>query len=183
MQNLLNDNPIIVCKNLSYIFKDKKEDMINSCLQHRAGNDFSFPVKMTNNYQLLYKEFNKFIDESFSKFTRLENTYHNQPKCWAYLFDDSTRNTSWHNHIDSASINGVFYLKLTGEKENGILFRNDNTEFSVIPDEFDLLLFAGNTDHYPMPPDNRDLRLSINMESMCEESVSDIFRKDNLKYE
>ena len=77
--------------------------------------------------------------------------------------------------------NGVFYLKLTGKKENGIGFRYEENEFAIVPNEFDLLIFSGKTEHIPLRPDNNSLRISINMECMCEESIDELFKIENLK--
>ena len=177
----MTDKPIVIEKSLSHTFKNEQQNMIDSINEHRVPGDFSFPIKMTKNFQLLYNEFEKVIFDTFKKVTPLKNTWHNIPKCWAYVFDNTTHVTSWHNHIDSATINGVFYLKLTGKKENGIGFRYEENEFAIVPNEFDLLIFSGKTEHIPLRPDNNSLRISINMECMCEESIDELFKIENLK--
>ena len=182
---VLLDSPVVIAKNLSNVFKDKQQIMIDSCLEHRAGTDFNFTVKMTSLYQQLYNEFQKLILETFVNVTPLNDAWHNNPKCWAYLFDETTSKYAdigqWHNHIDSSTINGVFYLKLAGDKENGIGFKSDNNNTTIMPEEFDMLIFSGDTMHIPLRPDDKSFRLSINLECMCEESIKDLFKRENIK--
>ena len=74
----------------------------------------------------------------------------------------------WHNHCNSATINGVYYVKVPDS--NGVLglLWDDGEERKLKPLEKNLYLMPGWLSHKPYPCDNEDPRISINMEFLSE---------------
>jgi hypothetical protein len=49
------------------------------------------------------------------------------------------------------------------------------------PKDYDFLLFPGDLPHYPYPSLDNKVRISINMEMACKESIFEIFNINNTK--
>jgi hypothetical protein len=79
----------------------------------------------------------------------------------------------WHNHIETSSINGVYYLKVN-EDERGILFAHEGKEYHYMPKNNDLIIFPNYLKHLPLPSLTAT-RISINMEIITNEDVDTIF--------
>ena len=74
----------------------------------------------------------------------------------------------------------TFYLKTV--KTRGIEFKYpEKNSIYFEPKDYDFIMFPGDLPHYPYPSLDNKIRISINMEIACKESISEIFNINNIK--
>tara|TARA_R110000803_G_scaffold137258_1_gene204249 strand:+ start:213 stop:767 length:555 start_codon:yes stop_codon:yes gene_type:complete len=124
----------------------------------------------------LYNIFLHRISKTFKQYTIYEN---NVNTVYSYVSDRNFNNANWHNHNNTGSISGVFYMKCV--KDKGIKFRDKGIEQYIEPKENELVIFPGDLLHYPIPSKNDELRISCNMNLMCSEKINDLFDPKNIR--
>ena len=87
------------------------------------------------------------------------------------MTDKLYSDTHWHNHIKSATINSVIYLKTNNK---GIDFMISNEEKKIMPNDGDMLIFPASIYHRPEPSTDNE-RISLNLEMRCNENEKEIF--------
>ena len=152
--------------------------MTKHCLKFKErmfeGMGYNFEVDLNDDFIDLYMLFLKKCKDSF----RQINFVNPEPRCLCCLIDKDTYENSWHDHLDTCTVNGVFYLKLA-DTERGIAF-NLNERDKIIPNEFDLLIMKNSLKHKPLLPRKKnDCRISINMSVFCKENADNIFNLNN----
>ena len=130
----------------------------------------NFEVRPTIDFKRLYKNFEYHAVDSLNKFSLSKS---NQRKCWAFVSSRSNTPMYWHNHKETSTINGVYYLKVN-EDERGILFAHEGKEYHYKPKNNDLILFPNYLKHLPLPSLSAT-RISINMEITTNEDADTIF--------
>jgi len=176
MDILFND-PLVIKKNFKKIFSDISEDMIHHLLKFRRLKS-NFQIGNNKNFDLLYNTFLNFIKSSFINYTIKNLEY----KYWGCLIDKYFAINSWHNHLTTSTINGVFYLKIDEENENGLAFKINNEIKVYKPKLYDMIVFPNFLEHKPLIPKKLNkTRISINTEVFCREISTDIFNINNLK--
>ena len=162
-------NRLIYKVNVKSDFQDLKVDIINDALKTRHKQNFNFEV-FTDYKQKLYDTFINHSENLLNDFTLKDKDF----KLWCYFTDHSfNEGDTWHNHINTATINGVLYLKTV--KNKGIEFENEGEKFYFEPQDFDLVIFPDFLNHRPVTS-KVERRVSLNMELRCNESSEDIFR-------
>ena len=151
-----------------FITKELVDDILIDALKTRHKQFYNFEV-FTKHKEKLY---NIFIKESryiLNKFTLKDEDF----KLWCYYTDHTFhKGDTWHNHIDTSTINGVFYLKTV--KNKGIEFENNGDRAYFEPIDYDLLIFPSYLNHRPLNS-KFETRISLNMELRCNESVYEVF--------
>tara|TARA_R110002126_G_scaffold37980_1_gene113875 strand:- start:4822 stop:5343 length:522 start_codon:yes stop_codon:yes gene_type:complete len=168
----------VIKYNLKKDFKTKKDKMVDHCLNYKdrifEGMGYNYEIDLNNDFVNLYQLFLKKCKDTFKKISFIDPT----PRCLCCLIDKDTYENSWHDHLDTCTVNGVFYLKLA-DTERGIAF-NLNERNKIIPDEFDLLIMKNSLKHKPLLPKRKnDCRISINMSVFCKEDANSIFDESN----
>lgn len=94
-------------------------------------------------------------------------------KFWSYVSNKDRNVCMLHDHKNTATANGVFYLKVPeckDKEEGGLLLQKDYSDSckkNVFYDlEGCLVIFSGNLPHKPLPIYTEDYRISINMEAI-----------------
>lgn len=134
---------------------------------------YNYPILEDNNnfFNQLYSLYYEFCQSNF-KFTVHPN---NSEMCWAYLSDKLNFAEVWHNHTETSTINGVYYLNIPNK--TSIDFEYDGKYLNYEPSEFELIIFPNDMNHKPNRCSGDGYRISINMEIICYESVDEIFSK------
>ena len=171
------NKPVYTC-NVKKELKDKKDEIIKDILKAKRKHDqvettdYSFEVD-TPYRDDLYNLFIKKSREFLNPFTLT-----NLPlKVWCYFTyftgaGRTPREDIWHNHIRTANINAVLYLKTVAD--HGIQFKTGEESWYIEPQNFDLLIFPGFLDHRPASSRTQE-RISLNLELKCNETEKDIF--------
>ena len=152
--------------------KSFKKDLINECIKKRLVNP---SVHGVNNYFVDSKHTEKLYTILIRSCAKHLNTFtisdHNF-KLWCYYSDKKFNEGNWHNHIDTATINAVLYLKVP-KNNKGIDFRMNKTIYNLKPKSGDLIIFPDFLDHYPYPSFDQP-RISLNLEIKCNEQSRQI---------
>jgi len=117
-------------------------------------DDYSSTVTIQKNIDILEEEFN----------------------VWCSVSDKNYTLTNWHNHQDTANINGVIYLKLCSD-EKGIDFKINDKVVNYIPCENELIIFPSYLWHHPNVSITDEKRISLNLELLTKQSTKDLFNE------
>ena len=157
--------------------KSFKKDLINECTTNRivdptvnGANNYFLNSKHTEN---LYTMLIRICTKHLNTFTISDYNF----KLWCYYSDDKFNTGNWHNHINTATINAVLYLKVP-KNNRGIDFRHNQTIYNYKPKSGDLIIFPDFLDHYPYPSFHKP-RISLNLELKCNEHSREIFKLSN----
>ena len=155
---------------LTKFIKDYKTQLINECVDQRKflENSGNFKLK-TNLIDKLYHLFIICSEKCLNKFTLKDKNF----EVWCCITDNKFNLADWHNHKDTATINGVIYLDTQGK---GIDFRYEGREAHIKPQNDDILIFPGSVDHR-LHPSKDEKRISLNLELRCNDSEKDLFNK------
>jgi hypothetical protein len=183
--------PIILIENFLIPTEEEKENILNNIFEAKSEHEklnnyeknyYSYPIKNdSNNY--LKKLYNNYLLFCFKTFGNFQISKRNNSTCWAYCSNQKDFNSFWHDHIQSSSINAVYYINIPKDSGGPLFFRipkNDNEFeiYSYFPKNYDLIIFPNYLEHKPMPPSSDDYRICINMEIICEnDSPKNIFKK------
>ena len=90
---------------------------------------------------------------------------------------DFIPSVGWHSHYRTARINLVYYLHIPKKMKGGqIQFKNRQGEIlTLTPKNNQLLIFPGWMWHNTVNVESEELRLSINMEIICDKTMEEIF--------
>ena len=178
---ILTKSPLIIKTNLKDIFNNIMTeeiigylDIFRRFIDSERYSNFTFiPEKNTH---ILIDYTKTLLKEKFKKIT-FKNI---EPKVYACIFDKSFNKTAWHNHLSTSTITTVFYLKLT-KQDKGINFKLKNEIYNYKPVLYDLISFGNYVDHMPEVPNDidKDSRISINIDYLCEEKAEDIMNENN----
>lgn len=181
-KEILNKLKIISIKNfykLDYFKKIKIKNIINKNydLYYCSSGGFNFPIKNDSSlfFDILYE---KFLNTSVDIFGDFKLSFRNSRTCHCYRGnknDMAVRTSSWwHNHINSSTINSVYYLEVYND---GITFAKENKEYNYLPKNGELLIFPSDLIHAAQPNRLQKFRYSVNMEIVTEESTEKLFNR------
>ena len=109
--------------------KSFKKDLINECTTNRIVDP---TVNGANNYFLNSKHTENLYTMLIRKCTKHLNTFTISDynfKLWCYYSDNKFNTGNWNNHINTATINAVLYLKVP-KNNGGIDFRYNQTIYN-----------------------------------------------------
>jgi hypothetical protein len=156
-----------IVKNIDIAIKNEKyKDLFTA-----VGNNY--PIIEDDNffYRSLYQKFYNLCEDRL-KFTISKK---NKKICWCYIDNIKKSVSNFHNHIDSSTINAVYYLNVPDNDSGHIEFLIGDKMLAYQPKNFDLLIFPNYMIHRPTQNKKEEWRVSINMEILAEETFDDIF--------
>ena len=161
-------NNLIHSMNVEKEVSHLTESIINDALKTRYQQAYNFEV-ITNHKDYLY---NLLIEKSknvLNNFTIADKNF----RIWCYFTDDTYyKGNTWHNHLNTSTINAVLYLQTV--KGKGIEFDHNGEYFYYEPNNYDLLIFPDFLNHRPLTS-KTERRISLNLELNCLEDSKDIF--------
>jgi len=88
-------------------------------------------------------------------------------KTWIYCQNDKFFNSVWHSHIDTSTINAVFYIDPPEPEEGGGLELRYLEQSIKVPVQKNMIyMFPYWMDHRPLPQTSKTWRVSVNVEYM-----------------
>ena len=87
-------------------------------------------------------------------------------KTWIYVQNKERFNSVWHTHVNTSSVNAVFYID-PPKKGGGLNLRLNGKEVVIYPAVNKLYMFPYWMEHRPLPQDDDDWRISVNIEYFC----------------
>ena len=156
-----------------------KRILVNRVIESNNRNNFSlinglnFAISQEYFFSELYSKFVKVSEKIFGNFNI---SYKNSNTCWCYRSNKKNTISVYHNHINTSTINSVYYYQLN--KNDGIIFLDDSqNKFYYYPKPQELLIFPNYLIHKPMLSEYNKYRYSINMEILTEETSSELFSR------
>ena len=148
---------------------------LNNCHKDKMINQFKQDKIFQNlgggGYNTYYKdqEYNSIISEAFSKIVHenFEVSKLLKPiKTWIYAQTDRYWSSVWHNHVNTSSINAVYYID-PPKRGGGLNLRLYGTEHIIHPEPNIIYIFPYWLEHRPLPQEDSAWRISVNIEYMC----------------
>lgn len=150
-----------------------KDEIIEEAIQQRQYKTEGFNFLLHTKYRAdLYDIFILKCKELFKNIDIIEEEFN----IWCSVSDKNYTLTNWHNHQDTANINGVIYLKLCSD-EKGIDFKINNKVVNYIPCENELIIFPSYLWHHPNVSITDEKRISLNLELLTKQSTKDLFNE------
>ena len=149
------------------IVKDHKELVEDNYYIKKQGNSFILDYKYDELINYLY---NYFVNKCKDLFGGLEFSYKNRSIGWAYVSNKNDYRSCIHNHINSATINSVYYLNIPSSESGAIKFYDDNYKvlYTHQPVNDELIIFPSYLLHEPQMSNTEEYRVAINLEiTLC----------------
>ena len=134
---------------------------------------YNFPIAQ-NTTSFFYNLYNNFFILSKELFGNFKITEENSNVCWVYRSNKNDFKSVWHNHINTSTISAVYYYQIDN---NGIIFKSNGKTHSYLPEQEELIIFPNYLIHKPEVTTSTNLRYSVNMEILTEETSSKLFEK------
>ena len=87
-------------------------------------------------------------------------------RTWIYVQNKEHYNAVWHNHVNTSTVTGVYYID-PPKKSGGLNLRMEGAEAVIHPVANKLYMFPCWLEHRPLPQDDEDWRISVNIEYFC----------------
>ena len=116
------------------------------------------------------QEYNSIISEAFSKIVQENFTVSqllNPIRTWIYAQTNEHWNSVWHTHVKTSSVNAVYYID-PPRRGGGLNLRFNGIEHIIHPKPNLIYIFPYWMEHRPLPQEDADWRISVNIEYMCD---------------
>jgi hypothetical protein len=171
----------------TYILDDvTRQRMINTVLSQKDTANYhggyTFHIEdMHGDFDKLYNYFFSVVESIFGP---IDLAAKHKPWCWANVYNKDNFKTNAHNHIHTASINAVYYLKISNDmlaNEGGLnLYPFTKPIIQFQPDEGDLLIMPNYTVHEPLFHSGSDYRIAVNMEICINSHINDYYKEEKI---
>lgn len=175
--------PIYYWKDFYVLSDSERLTLIDIVLENKKRNHVgyggSFKIDQDPSF-FFAKLYKNFFFETNKFFGGLKISSRNSTMCWSYSSNNIDHGAGIiHNHIKTSTVNSVYYLNVPDSVtvENGsIEFHLNGDIFKYRPNNFDLLIFPNYLDHKINFLDDPEYRISINMEIVCDDDPTDLFK-------
>ena len=160
--------PLISIKNFFNISKHK-EDLLNEILDQMKNDGRQVKLKSNKVLSKIYQNFLEYSQNRFGKLNIIK-----EPEMWALCTNKDNWKSVVHNHIETSTINAVYYLNIPQIDYKNVgdikLLHNDKW-YNYMPSENELLIFPNYLTHDTEYNKTDDFRVSINMEIKCNNDI------------
>ena len=160
--------PLISIKDFFNISKHKS-NLLNDILSQM--NDGGRQVKLKSN-KILSKIYQNFLEYSQNRFGKLDIIQ--EPEMWALCTNKDNWKSVIHNHINTSTINAVYYLNIPQidyKNVGDIKLLHNDIWYNYTPSENELLIFPNYLTHDTEYNKTDNFRVSINMEIKCNNDI------------
>jgi hypothetical protein len=156
-----------------------REKLSQVIIDKHNGHDYvanignSIPISILDDKDGLFDNlYQQFFNCATQVCGPLDLDIKNNRTCWAYLTNRNFYRGGIHDHMQTCTINSVFYVHVPQTstlREGSLSFYNNKNEeiFNYVPKTGDLIIFPNYAKHQPHQTFTDDYRLSINMEIRC----------------
>lgn len=146
------------------IIEDFKSEEVKSFLTR--SNSF----KLGEKYNFINTIYEKFFQESTKLFGTIQLDPTNIKNGWAYINNKNFYKNGIHHHLNTSTINSVYYLNVPDAKTGSINFFDNelNVIYTHHPKEKELIIFPNYMLHEPCQSMTDDYRIAINLEIKCQ---------------
>jgi len=146
------------------IIEDFKSEEVRSFLV--KSNNF----KLDKKYDFINTIYEKVLQESTKLFGAIQLDPTNIKDGWAYINNKNFYKNGIHNHLNTSTINSVYYLNVPDTKTGSINFFDNehNVIYTHHPKEKELIIFPNYMLHEPCQSMTDEYRIAINLEIKCQ---------------
>lgn len=146
------------------IIEDFKLEEVRSFLV--KSNNF----KLDKKYDFINTIYEKFLQESKKLFGAIQLDPTNIKDGWAYINNKNFYKNGIHNHLNTSTINSVYYLNVPDTKTGSINFFDNehNVIYKHHPKEKELIIFPNYMLHEPCQSMTDEYRIAVNLEIKCQ---------------
>jgi hypothetical protein len=177
VEKIHKDFPIFVIKNFYRIYLNKnkiiQKVLENEYLFYCETLGYNFEIK--NDHKSFFNKLHKKFYDLCRKNFIFTPTKKSSNKCWAYVSDKNNFKEVWHNHLNTSTINAVYYLNIPKNDNVTIDFELNGKFFTYKINNYDLIIFPNYLNHKPNRCYKDGYRISINMEIICNEPADYVF--------
>lgn len=140
------------------------------------GHNFPLYDDLDDFTQKIYKKFIKICKNIFGDISIIQR----KQTCFSYHTNYEKNFPIWHNHLNTCTINGVYYINVNPKMGGEISFRDGDKKLIYEPSNYELLIFPNYLYHVVYPIRQNYDRYSLNLEINTSENSYDLF--NNLKF-
>jgi hypothetical protein len=147
------------------IISDFKSQEVQEFLSSGPNN-----FKLDKKYDFINTIYEKFFQESTKLFGELVLNSTNIKDGWAYINNKNFYKNGIHNHLNTSTINSVYYLNVPDTKTGSINFFDNehNVIYTHHPKEKELIIFPNYMLHEPCQSMTDKYRIAVNLEIKCQ---------------
>ena len=153
-------------ESLYQIIIDEHHRLLSEKFSEYKVSKFTFGIP--SNY-LTEKLYESFVASSQDLLGSFKISNKNSRQCWANVTRWGDFN-EWHNHINTSTINSVYYLSMPDKNSGQIFFRHEKKYFEFQPKEKNLIIFPNYLYHFPTCCKSEEYRIALNMEIICDDN-------------
>jgi hypothetical protein len=171
---LTNDLPIYsFILDINYDKEKLYDEIINDFKSKETQNFLtsgSNNFKLNKKYDFVNIVYKKLLQESTKLFGELQLDPTNIKDGWAYINNKKFYKKGIHNHLNSSTINSVYYLTVPDTETGSINFFNGehNIIYTHHPKEKELIIFPNYMLHEPCQSMTDIYRIAVNLEIKCQ---------------
>ncbi|MGC1302599.1 MAG: hypothetical protein WA840_09515 [Caulobacteraceae bacterium] len=127
---------------------------------------YSFPIR---SYDPFFGQlYERFFAECLRTFQPFSLHVTSRRNCFAYVQNNASGASVWHDHLQTSTINGVYYLSVP-DPSGQLWFMFREHVLKTTPEQGWLYLFPRWLLHKPVPQRSPDYRVSLNVELISNE--------------
>lgn len=187
MNNLFYNAEFPKILETTYVIDSVTRDrMINTVLSQKDTANYhgGYTFHIQDNFGDFEILYNFFFNTVINLFGNVTLSPIHKAWCWANVYNKDSFKTNAHNHINTSSVNAIYYLKMPNDitsNEGGLnLYPSNSKVIRFQPTEGDLLIMPNYAVHEPLFHNSIDYRIAINMEMCIESDVSAYFTDGKL---
>ena len=126
-----------------------------------------------SSFKILSKIYQNFLEYSQNRFGKLDIIQ--EPEMWALCTNKDNWKSVIHNHVNTSTINAVYYLNIPQvnfKNVGDIKLLHENKWYNYTPSENELIIFPNYLTHDTEYNKTDDFRVSINMEIKCNNDIN-----------
>ena len=181
--HFFTDNPYLLATKINIVETQRKR-MIDCVLSQKdiAKYHGGYTFEIMDPYNDFAELYNIFVELARQVFENFRFSVKQKNWCWANVYNSSNNKTNMHNHVNTSTINGVFYLHVPTlpDGEGGLQITNNGVVDTFYPETGDLLIMPSWMLHQPCNHSSEEYRISINMEINTIESVDNLYLLDKI---
>jgi hypothetical protein len=160
--------------------------MVDTVLSQKDTANYygGYTFKVADPHGDFKKLYQYFFNTAELLFGKLDLAPRHKTWCWANVYNTHGYKTNMHNHINTGSINCVYYLKMPANipaYEGGLALEKNEEFFGIYqPTAGDMIIMPSEVVHAPQFHSSEDYRIAINMEISTKQDNCVYYTKERI---
>ena len=158
--------------NFPWVLRTSERDLVKALVVSEfhsctpRPDQYSFPIRSADAFfDRLYEAFAQACEATFEPFTLHPQS---RRQCFAYVQNNARNASVWHDHLQTSTVNGVYYLSVP-DASGQLWFQFRDGVLRTSPQEGWLYLFPRWLLHKPVAQSSPFYRVSLNVELISRE--------------